>query len=121
MNLLICNYLCHYNPHQIHKIIHLYLSNGIFYRGVTEPTSSPPTYSGQPEVASIIASYIRNSTSTPLFLYYDSTGTLISSSTIDVSKVVSVGTSVMVDLDPHRAPNVFTLASEATLRNLRGQ
>ena len=99
--------------------IRLYLSNGTFYRGVTVSTSSPPTYVGQPETRSIIATYVRNSTSTPLFKYYDSNGAYISSSTIDVSQVSSISTSVMVDLNPNRAPDVLTLFAKATLRNLR--
>lgn len=99
--------------------IRLYLLNSTLYRGVTDSTSTPPTYAGQPEKTSIIASYVRNGSTTPVFRYYDSSGTLISSSTIDVSQVSSVSTAVMVDLNPFRAPDVLTLTAEATLRNLR--
>ena len=99
--------------------IRLYLLNGTFYRGVTDSTSSPPVYTGQPEQNTIIASYVRNGTSTPLFTYFDSTGTLISSSTIDVTQVHSVSTLIQVDLNPARAPDILTLSGTATLRNLR--
>jgi len=99
--------------------IHLYLLGTTFYRGVTDSTSSPPTYTGQPEVTTVIATYVRNSSSTPLFKYYDSSGAQLSTTSPDVSKVASVSTSVMVDLNPSRAPDILTLTGGATLRNLR--
>jgi hypothetical protein len=99
--------------------IRLYLSGTTFYRGVTDSTSSPPTYVGQKEATTTIAQYVRNSSSTPLFKYYNQDGNLISSSTIDVSQVAAVTTSVLVDLNPLRAPDILTLQETATLRNLR--
>ena len=101
------------------EMIRLYLSSGTFYRGVTDSTSSPPIYTGQPEQKVIIASYVRNASSSPLFTYFDSTGTAISSSTVDVTQIRSVSTSVQVDLNPSRAPDILTLTGTATLRNLR--
>ncbi|MDB5189662.1 MAG: hypothetical protein JWL82_619 [Parcubacteria group bacterium] len=101
--------------------IHLYLAGVTFYRGVTDSSSSPPTYVGQTEKVTTIANYVRNSSSTPLFSYYDSDGTLLASSTVDVSQISSVSTTVLVDLNPLRAPDILTLQEKATLRNLRAQ
>jgi prepilin-type N-terminal cleavage/methylation domain-containing protein len=99
--------------------IRLYLSSGSFYRGVTESTSTPPTYTGQPETSILIANYVRNSTSTPIFKYYDASGFLLSSSTIPISSIASISTSLMVDLNPLRAPDILILQETATLRNIR--
>ena len=99
--------------------IRLYLLNGSFYRGVTESTSTPPTYVGQPELTTTIANYVRNSTTTPIFRFYDVNGTLISSSTVPIASIASISTSLMVDLNPLRAPDILILQETATLRNIR--
>lgn len=99
--------------------IRLYLSNGNFYRGVTESTSTPPTYAGQKEATTTIANYVRNASSTPIFRYYDSGGFLLSSTTIPIASIASISTSLMVDLNPLRAPDILTLQETATLRNIR--
>ncbi len=102
--------------------IRLYVLGTTFYRGVTDSTSSPPTYTGQKEATTTIATYVRNSSTTPLFRYYDSDGSeLATTTTVDVSQISSISTSVMVDLNPLRAPDILTLQETATLRNLRAQ
>ncbi len=98
--------------------IRYYLSGTTLYKGVTIPTGVPPTYVGQPETSSTIATYVRNSTSTPIFRYYDSSGSELTSYPIDVSKVASVNTTITVNLNPDRSPNDYTLSAGATLRNL---
>lgn len=101
--------------------IRLYLSNGSFYLGVTDPTSSPPTYVGQPEATTTIAQYVRNGTSSPIFRFYDDNGVelVATSSPIDISAVRSISTALMIDVNPNRAPDILTLMETATLRNLR--
>lgn len=49
-----------------------YLSNGILYKGVIEPTGSPLTYNTANEVVSVVQKDVVNSTSA-LFTYYDGT------------------------------------------------
>lgn len=99
--------------------IRLYLSNGSFYRGVTESTSTPPTYVGQKESTTTIANYVRNSTSTPIFKYYDTNGFQLSSSTIPIASIASISISLSIDLNPQRAPDILILQETATLRNIR--
>jgi prepilin-type N-terminal cleavage/methylation domain-containing protein len=99
--------------------IRLYLTNGSFYRGVTESTSTPPTYVGQKESTTTIANYVRNGTSTPIFKYYDSNGALLASSTIPIASIAAISTSLMIDINPLRAPDILTLQETATLRNIR--
>lgn len=99
--------------------IRLYLVNGTFYRGVTESTSTPPTYVGQKESTTTIANYVRNGTSTPIFKYYDANGVLLASSTIPIASIASISTLLMIDINPFRAPDILTLQETATLRNIR--
>lgn len=100
--------------------IRYYLSNGTLYRGVTNPAGSPPSYTGQTEAATIVASYVQNGTSTPIFNYYDDTGAQLATPA-DVSKVASVSVVIGVDVDVRRAPVTFTLIGSATIRNLRNE
>ena len=99
--------------------IRLYVQNGTFYRGVTESTSTPPTYVGQSETSFTIATYVRNSTSSPVFRYYNEEGSELTSNPISISSIASISTSLMVDLNPLRAPDILTLQETATLRNIR--
>jgi prepilin-type N-terminal cleavage/methylation domain-containing protein len=98
--------------------IRYYLSNGNLYRGVANPAGSPPSYTGQPELTTTVASYVQNGTSTPIFHYYDDTGAELASP-FDVSKIASVSVVIGIDVDTKRAPITFTLIGSATLRNLR--
>lgn len=97
--------------------IRLYLQNGTLYRGVTNSNGNPASYVGQPEVREAIASFVRNSASTPIFTYYNEDGAALAQP-VDLTEIVSVGVRLDVDLNPNRAPNVFTLSGTSTLRNL---
>ena len=94
------------------------LINGTLYRVVTNSGGSPPGYAGQPVSTSTIAAYVSNGT-VPIFTYFDSSGTQLSATSTDESAIASVTITLMVDLNPARAPNIFTLSEMATLRNLR--
>lgn len=100
--------------------VRLYVTNGTFYRGVTNAAGNPPSYAGQVESSSIIATYVKNATSTPIFRYYDADGTELTG-TIDIGEVRSVRAHLDVDINPLRAPNIFSLERTATLRNLRSE
>ena len=97
--------------------VRYYLTNGTLYRGVTDPAGAPPSYSGQAEAATIVASYVRNDASTPIFHYYDDTGAELTTPA-DVSKVASVSAVVGVDVDPRKAPLTYTLIGTATIRSV---
>jgi prepilin-type N-terminal cleavage/methylation domain-containing protein len=97
--------------------IRYYLTNGTLYRGVTNPAGAPPAYTGQTESSTVVASYVRNDASTPVFHYYDDTGAELSAPA-DVSKVASVSAVVGVDVDPRRAPLTYTLIGTATIRSV---
>jgi hypothetical protein len=91
------------------------------YKVVTNAGGNPPTYVGQTSATSTIALYLRNATSTPYFTYYDSSGVQLATTSPDISQIVSVYAHMEIDLNPNRAPQVFTLTGSATLRNLKEQ
>lgn len=96
------------------------LRNGTFYRVVGEPSGNPPTYANETFSTSTIATSVVNATSTPVFRYFDNTGAELSAP-INISKIISIKTTVVVDVNVNRAPVAFTLSGGATLRNLRNQ
>ncbi len=97
--------------------VRYYLSDATLYRGVTLPASSPPSYALQPETQTLVVQNIRNDSSSPLFSYFDADGNLLATPA-PVSKVASIHIRVLTDVNPERAPNVYTLDGSATLRNL---
>lgn len=96
--------------------VRVYLAGNTLYREETTSTGNPSTYVGQTGKVSTIATYVVNGTSTPLFRYYNSAGTELTPP-LDVSEISSVATEVSVDLNPARAPDIFTLRASATIRN----
>ncbi len=98
--------------------VRIYLYKGTLYRVVTNSAGSPPSYDGQPQSTTTIATSVVNATSTPIFRYYNSSGTELSAPA-DASQVATVQTELRVDLNPTRAPDIFTLKANATIRNLR--
>lgn len=90
------------------------------YRVVTNAGGSPPSYLGQTPATTTVVSYVKNGTSTPVFRYYDSTGTELTG-TVNVSQVRSVSVTLMTDVNPLRAPEIYTLTQTASLRNLSGE
>lgn len=99
--------------------VRYYLSNETFYRGVTDSAGFPPSYAGRPEATTTVAFHVRNSSSTPIFTYYNNAGVPLSATSTNVAAVSAVTISIWIDLNPNRAPNTFNLSETATLRNLR--
>jgi len=97
--------------------VRYWLSGTTLYKGVTIPIGNPLSYVGQPEAVTNIATDVHDGV-TPLFRYYNSSGTELASP-IDVVDIASVNTTITVNIDPNRAPDNFTLSIGATLRNLR--
>lgn len=99
--------------------VRYYLIGSTLYRGVTNPVGSPPSYAGQAEATSTIATYVKNfAANATLFQYYGSDGTELTAP-IDTAEVRTVGMSLMIDVDPNRTPTTYTLIGSATFRNLR--
>jgi prepilin-type N-terminal cleavage/methylation domain-containing protein len=96
--------------------VRVYKQGGTLYRGITKSAGNPSSYAGQTEKISTIATTVVNATSTPIFRYFTATGTELTSP-INVSNIASISTELSVDLNPTRAPDIFTLRASATLRN----
>lgn len=94
------------------------LQKGVLYRTVSEPSGNPPTYVGASTATTTVASFVVNTTSTPVFRYYDTAGIELSAP-INLSKISSIKTTVVIDVNVNRSPVSFTLFGGATLRNLR--
>lgn len=98
--------------------VRLYLSGGVLYQGVTNAAGNPPSYASQTESTSVIATWVKNATTTPAFRYFDSSGTELTG-TINIAAVRTIRARFDVDINPQRAPNILTIEGGATLRNLR--
>ncbi len=101
--------------------IRLYLdtSSNTFKRGVIKSAGDPPVYDGQPETIVVLADNVRNiEQAVDIFKYYDNTGIEITNLS-NVSSVAFVKMSVVVNINPVRSPNDFTLRASAALRNLK--
>lgn len=90
----------------------------VLTRYTLQPTGNPLTYSGS-EVSEIISDNVRNNFfGTNIFKYFDVNGAELSStpSPVDITFVTA---TIIVNINPARAPEEFTLTSSATLRNVR--
>lgn len=96
------------------------LQKGNFYRIVGEPVGNPPTYVGETLSTTTVILSVVNGTSTPIFRYYDTSGNELPLP-INVSKIASIKTTIIIDVDVNRAPYAFTLSGGAMLRNLDNQ
>lgn len=100
----------------VDRVAYTRIGNAL-YRAVTVPQGTPPSYAGAAVATSTVASAVVNDASTSIFRYFDDAGVELTG-TIDRSRIASVKTTVVVDVNVNRAPVSFTLTSGATLRNL---
>jgi hypothetical protein len=88
-------------------------------KGTIEPSGTPLTYTLSNEVVTVVAEDIRNiEQSVSTFRYYTENGTEIATSS-NVIDVRFVSVNLVVNINPLRLPEEFTLRSSATLRNLK--
>lgn len=98
--------------------IRYYLDDNSLVRGVIDPSGDPPVYTN-PETTSVISDDVRNvEQGVAMFQYYDLNGELMTDLT-RIAEVRFIQTTVIVNVNPFRQPNQFTLRSTAALRNLK--
>jgi prepilin-type N-terminal cleavage/methylation domain-containing protein len=102
----------------IEKITYTLVGTSL-YRTSINSAGNPPVYTGQPISTTTLSQYVRNTASNPLFTYYDVSGNQLSATSTPLIKIAAVRVELLDDLNPLRAPNVFTLTETATIRNLR--
>ncbi|MFA9262252.1 MAG: type II secretion system protein J [Undibacterium sp.] len=106
--------------------VHYWLdqANDQLMRGIREPSASnPPTYAAGDGTTSVIANYIVNEATQPLFYYYNENypGDVVNnpiSTPIAVQDVRLVRILIRVNIDPIKAPNNINVESFVDLRNL---
>lgn len=95
-----------------------YVEGGSLKRGVIDPSGDPPVYTNS-EMQTIVSDYVRNiEKGVATFNYYDLNGNLMTDLT-DIAEVRFIEVTIVVNINPFRLPNQFTLRSTAALRNLR--
>lgn len=93
--------------------------------GITNPTGSTPvSYPASDDTVSVLAEYVANTNSDPLFSYYnknypgDTTNNPIATPA-DVSAIRLIRVHVLVNIDPVNGPNNINIESFVDLRNLK--
>jgi len=99
--------------------IRYYLDGTNLYKGITNPAGNPLSYPAGDDEVSLVSDAVRNDEEgVVIFQYYDSSGTEITDYT-QVFDVVFVTVTLIININPVRKPDEFTLRSSATLRNLK--
>lgn len=106
--------------------VHYWLDSGTdqLKRGVTEPSSAtPPIYAASDDTVTILANYIVNEATEPLFYYYNENypGDTVNNplaTPVEVNDVRLVRVLLRMNIDPIRAPNNINVETFVDLRNL---
>src|SRR3989338_5078606 len=101
--------------------VRYFLDGGSLKRGVVIPSTNPVSYSGSESVATVVK-YVINSSSTPIFEYYDENFTGTSSPLtypLDISRIRLIKVTVVVDENISRPPGAIVSSTNVTLRNLK--
>lgn len=102
--------------------IRYFIATTTLKKGSIKPSGTPYTYNPANEIMSYLAYNVKNSTSSPLFEYYD--GSYTGTSTpltqpVTVTNIHLVKINLMIDADPNRSPAIRTYTSQVNLRNLK--
>ncbi|MDR3557898.1 MAG: type II secretion system protein, partial [Candidatus Pacebacteria bacterium] len=109
------------NDGSTEEITYSYIGNTL-YRAIIQPTGSPLSYNLASQSTSSLLTDVRNSSSTPMFQYFDQNYTGTSSPLslpISVSAVRLVKISLSLDVLINQAPGVQTYTTQVSLRNLK--
>jgi len=98
------------------------LIGSTLYRAVIQPSGSPFSYNPASQATSSLLTDVRNTSSTPMFQYYDQNYTGTSSplsSPVNISSVHLIKISLALDVLLNQAPVVRTYTTQVSLRNLK--
>jgi len=98
--------------------IRFFLQGNSLMRGVIDPSGDPPVYTNSEVITTVSDNVRNNEQGVVMFRYYDQNGTLMTTLT-QVANVRFIEVTVVVNVNPFRLPNQFTLRSTAALRNLK--
>lgn len=101
--------------------IRYYLASTTLYRGLKSPSGSPAVYTGT-ESIKVVATGIRNSSTTPVFEYFDGayagTGSAMTYPLV-LTSIRLIKANLVIDSDPNKSPIPRTFSTQASLRNLK--
>ncbi len=113
-----------YNEDGITERLHFYYINGTIFMGVAIPAGTmPKVYPASDQQVIVIATKIVNTTSDPIFYYFNKnypgdTANNPVSIPVDVSVVRLVEIHLKININPNRAPDNIEMQSFAEIRNL---
>lgn len=102
--------------------VRYFLSGNILRRGVINPSGSPLTYPSGSEAVTDVAHYVANTTSTPIFTYYDEsyTGTEASlTQPVSTTQIHVITVTLDMEKDPAKSPVPIRVQSTVQVRNLK--
>ncbi len=98
--------------------VRYFLEDGTFKRGIIKSTGYPLAYT-LPEEVKIIAENVHNvANATDIFTYYDKFGAEVTNLD-EVADMTFVKVNLIININPSRAPEDFTLRSGVSIRNLK--
>jgi len=104
--------------------VHYFLQNGLFKRGVTEPSSTQPvTYPAADQTVTTVATYVANTAAQPVFSYYNDNypGDTVHNpmtTPVAVGDVRLAKVRLIINIDPNHAPEETNVESIAEFRNI---
>ena len=102
--------------------VRYYLSNKNIMKGVIIGTGTPVIYSTTSEKFSTLMSAVGNSSSTPIFEYFDDNYTGSSpalTQPVSISDIRLIKITIKTDIDVNRAPYQQTITTQVSIRNFK--
>lgn len=102
--------------------VRYFLQGNKLMRGILKPSGSPLSYNIANESVDVLINDVVNSSTTPIFKYFDSSYTGVSAPLSDPVNILSVRlvqVTVLIDHDVSRVPGPISVTTMGTLRNLK--
>jgi len=105
--------------------VHYYFENDSIKKGVTKPSGLPSSYQAEDQIVTTIADYVHNTSSQPIFYYYNSSYPVdtinnpLSTPVSQIDTIRMVSVDIYFNLDPSQAPDNIRLESFVEMRNLK--
>lgn len=103
--------------------IRYYISNGVLYKGITNPSGTPLSYNASTEQVTTLLSTLSLG-SNPLFSYYDGnynggTAALVQPVNINAIKYIRINLILLSQTMQNDTSDTFTITAGAAIRNLK--
>ena len=102
--------------------VRYFLSSKNLMRGVLSPTGSPLSYVDANEKTNVMVYDIANSSTSPIFEYYDTNYTGLTnplSFPVNINVIRMVKMNVVIDRDVNKSPNPISVETKVSIRNLK--